>query len=142
MLLLLAVALTLFTFGFGVSFLWLGYFRPKEQLFDGRFAVFTGYLLLGFGLVVGTMAPAWLKYEVVPASEYTVEQTQAETVWRYDGMEISSDKKYWAEIADDSNKYCVYKTTSYNFFGMWPGNGMLTLRSGSSCEHSGKFDLK
>lgn len=87
------------------------------------------------------MAPAWLKYEVVPASEYTAEQTQTETVWRYDGMKMSNDKKYWAEIADEPGEYCVYVSTSYNLFGMWGGNGMLTLRSNSRCEDVGKYEF-
>lgn len=140
MLLFVGLSVTILMTGGAAAMFWSAYFEESE-LFDPGFTKFTGYVFLLFAVFSITVLPIWIEYEVVPPSEYTVEYTETETIWRHDGMEISSDSKYWSDIAEKHSEYCVYVSRGYNLFGMWPGDGMLTLRNDPSCEDVGKFEF-
>jgi hypothetical protein len=140
MLLFAGLSVTLSMAAFGVHMIWLGYFRPEDTV-DPGFSKILGYGCLLFAVFFATVPPTWIKYEVVPPSEYTIEYAGTETVWRHDGMRISSDKKYWSDIADKRSEYCLYVSTGYNLFGMWEGDGMLSLRNNPPCEDVGKFEF-
>ena len=90
--------------------------------------MFAGLFMGGLAIFCLFAFPVSSSQKVFSEGEYIYERKLNKTVFIAGSDTLETDKAVWANLADNPEEYCLYRTTTYNVFGSESGSDLRIQR--------------